>query len=74
MSENGEISNETVNIILNAFYKGTSLPKGHGRLIDADLALKKHCADYCRNIPNCEKDCAIYDTFNLAPTVLDADK
>jgi len=42
MRENGEISNETVNIILDAFYKGTVLPK-HGRLADLDAALK--CVD-----------------------------
>ena len=67
-------THETVEATYSYIVHGTPLPKGHGRLIDADLALKKHCADYCRDIPNCEEDCAIYDTFNHAPTVLEADK
>ena len=34
------MSHTDAEIVVNAFYSGTPLPKGHGRLIDADEALK----------------------------------
>ena len=53
---------------------GTVLPKNHGRLIDADETLKKHCVDLCKEKPSCHEDCLIYDLFHLAPTIIEADK
>lgn len=49
-------------VIVNAFKNGTPLPKGHGRLIDAD-ELKKviNQFDY-------------YDQVSDAPTIIEADK
>ena len=52
---------------------GIPLPKGHGRLIDADKTLKRHCTEFCRYRPSCEEDCVIYDLFHLAKTVIEAD-
>ena len=62
--ENGSIASK---IILNAVKNGTPLPKGHGRLIDADALLKRHLgADY---------DCRITrGGINHAPTIIEADK
>lgn len=66
MNKNGEISNETVNIILDAFYKGTPLPKGHGRLIDADVVKDK--------MGNLDGFGFIGRCVDEIPTVLEADK
>ena len=60
--------------LVKAIKKGIQLPKGHGRLIDADETLKKHCVDLCREKPSCYEDCLIYDLFHLAPTIIEADK
>lgn len=57
-----------------AIRKGIPLPKGHGRLIDADETLKRHCVDLCREKLGCHEDCLIYDLFHLAPTIIEADK
>ena len=35
-----EPTSETDKVIINALYNGTPLPKGHGRLIDADTYRK----------------------------------
>lgn len=47
---------------LNAEFvkKGIVLPKGHGRLIDADLFVQKHPLAFVR------------DVINDAPTIIDA--
>ena len=49
---------------LNAEFvkKGIVLPKGHGRLIDADLFVQKHPLAFVR------------DVINDAPTIIEADK
>ena len=57
-----------------AILNGTVLPKGHGRLIDADETLKRHCNEMCKYKMGCEEDCYIYDTFHLATTIIEADK
>lgn len=41
--DNSFLVKPTVDAILNAVRSGTPLPKGHGRLIDADAYLKKVC-------------------------------
>lgn len=56
-----------------AIQKGTVLPKGHGRLIDADVATKdvnafqRAFAMYTDNMGKCNIVCA-------APTVIEADR
>jgi hypothetical protein len=50
----------------NAIKNGTPLPKGHGRLIDADALM-----EYCRNNINKTVDCNDIARF---PTIIEADK
>lgn len=57
-----------------AFANRKELPKGHGRLIDADNALQRHCDELCKRKPSCENDCIIYDLLHLAPTILETDE
>ena len=45
-----------------AIANGTPLPKGHGRLIDADSFVQKHPLAFVR------------DVINDTPTIIDADK
>lgn len=43
---------------------GTPLPKGHGRLVDADKLWNAAYHDL---------DCDFYEAFNLADTIIEAD-
>ena len=62
----GCIGNKTC--ISNAIYNGTPLPKGHGRLIDADAYIDKH--EECGWL-----DDITVDEFNaITPTIIEADK
>lgn len=45
-------------------YNGTQLPKGHGRLIDADAAKCSDCGEF-----GCKKVCSLYN----AQTLIEAD-
>ena len=38
------------------------------RIIDADALIDEWCK-WCRHKPNCEEDCAFYDTVRNAPTI-----
>jgi hypothetical protein len=38
------------------------------RLIDAGKLIDEWCK-WCRHKPNCEEDCAFYETVALAPTI-----
>jgi hypothetical protein len=51
--------------VCDAIKNGTPLPKGHGRLIDADAYAKK----YNTNING-----RIGDEYIIAPTIIEADK
>lgn len=62
MHDNGYFSH--VGKLIKAFRDGTPLPKGHGRLIDADkLWDSYHNLDY-----------DFYEAFDLADTIIKADK
>jgi len=52
--------------LINAFRKGTTLPAGHGRLIDADAAKCSNCGKF-----GCENSdiCSLYH----AQTIIKAD-
>ena len=56
-----------IQTVCEALHNGTPLPKGHGRLIDADALLKRHLdPDY---------DCRITrGGIEHAPTIIEADK
>jgi hypothetical protein len=63
-----------------AISNGIPLPKGHGRLIDAD-ALKKSNEEYIIAYPMDEEECMrntmvrwINDDITDAPTIIEADK
>lgn len=62
---NNEISKITIDAILEAFTRGTVLPKGHGRLIDAD-ALEKYVIEKYSDGEQLAID------ITDAPTVLEA--
>ena len=52
--------------IVNAIRYGTPLPKGHGRLIDADALLQEHRDLDAYPFPS--------TTIQNAPTIIEADK
>jgi hypothetical protein len=56
--------NDTVEATYSYIYHGTPLPKGHGRLIDADVLNRKDVN--CANVP--------MNFIDTAPTIIEADK
>lgn len=69
----GDISPWITGTILDAVEQGTPLPKGHGRLIDADKLCQTPIDS--TDLP-CGKCLMVYDVDEIAdaPTVVDADK
>ena len=70
---------QCIKYFANAISKGTPLPKGYGRLIDAD-ALKKSNEEYIIAYPMDEEECMrntmvrwINDDITDAPTIIEAD-
>ncbi len=59
------IDSEYIYNIINSIQNGTPLPKGHGRLIDADALIFN--ADYYEPLIS-KRD------FDFAPTIIEADK
>ena len=56
---------------------GTPLPKGHGRLIDADKTISKICGSSCGcHLEECGHDepCFSVTRIESAPTIIEADK
>ena len=66
------ISLSTAKELYAAVFNGTPLPKGHGRLIDAD-ELRTKSIDVNAEFGN-EWWCVDCDDIELAPTVLEADE
>lgn len=66
--KNGSIASK---IILDCVRKGKVLPKGHGRLIDADRLIKAERMWY--RLKNGDVACPKIDIEN-APTIIEADK
>ena len=70
--------------LMRAILKGTPLPKGHGRLIDADSLLDYgSCPNSCDGTTTCMESyehlhCPIrvfdIESINDAPTIIEADK
>lgn len=71
-------SNESTieNVLMKAVEHGTPLPKGHGRLIDADAFQKTYCKENCGDRPcvDAMDRCIFIGELLLAPTIIDADK
>jgi len=66
------LSFQTINAVLN----GTVLPKGHGRLIDADELISKICGNSCGcHLEECGNDNPCYSVTRIssAQTIIEAD-
>lgn len=75
-SEEHSISKCTNDIILDAFCTGIPLPKGHGRMIDADKTIKSICGNNCGcNLEECGRifPCYSVQRINSAPTIIEAE-
>ena len=59
-----EAQTETDKVIINALYNGTPLPKGHGRLIDAD-AYRKEMMD--------SREFDFFKRLDMQPTIIEAE-
>jgi hypothetical protein len=56
---------------------GTPLPKGHGRLVDADKAISKICGSACGcHLEECgyDKPCYSVARIKSAQTIIEADR
>lgn len=64
-------------LLIKAIKNGTPLPKGHGRLIDADEAIQRLCGKSCGcTLEECgyEVPCYSAQRINSAPTIIEADE
>ena len=64
------------NIISQAVKYGILLPKGHGRVIDADALQRTYCEDNCgaRKCTDAMDRCVFIGAVLEAPTIIEADK
>ena len=63
--------------LLTIIEKGTPLPEGHGRLIDADKTISKICGSSCGcHLEECGRDNPCYSVVRIssASTIIEADK
>lgn len=77
VNKDGCMSYTDAEVVVNAFYRGEVLPKGHGRLIDAD-ALEYTCnSDECGMLTGCD-NCQYHIIteweLDRAQTIIEADK
>ena len=71
--ENGDQLGHYERLLVN----GTPLPKGHGRLIDADKTISNICGSSCGcRLEECGYDepCFSVTRIESAPTIIEADK
>ena len=70
----GQYGNINVDIVRKAIANGTPLPKGHGRLVDAD-ALEKKMTEYINTLPlaydEAERIVLLMNHFDDAPTIIE---
>lgn len=76
MINGGNCSFSMAERIIDSVYQGEKLPKGHGRLIDADWVLNK--MDTTDAQPRTQNECYAWDfaktLFKSSPTIIEADK
>ena len=63
--------------LMRSVQNGTLLPKGHGRLIDADKTISKICGSSCGcHLEECGNDnpCYLVARISSASTIVKADK
>lgn len=65
--------NRLYDSILLSIYNGTPLPKGHGRLIDADELKKEYPHDTDWDYP-VNTNCCVVESIDNVPTIIEADK
>lgn len=68
---------DDISELIHAIVNSTPLPKGHGRLIDADKAILKLCGSTCGcRLEECgfSKPCYSVGTLIVAPTIVKADR
>ena len=74
---NTDQKNIAKNYLINAILNGTPLPKGHGRLVDADALEKKMCdreAEIGDDRALWESSAVSVALDMFAPTIIEADK
>lgn len=57
VNEDGCMSYTDAEVVMYAFYRGQVLPKGHGRLIDADAFIVAECSRCDGSCDVCDCDC-----------------
>lgn len=70
------ISREQLAVLQMHILNGTPLPKGHGRLIDADKTISKICGSSCGcHLEECgqDKHCFSVTRIESALTIIEAD-
>ena len=72
LSGNYEI--ETLDMLTEAFLKGTPLPKGHGDLKDADVMKNKLCTHEASELFGSTTCAEILDFINDEKPIIEADK
>lgn len=73
VTKDGCMSYKDAEVVANAFYTGKALPRGHGRLIDADAITKDFNTFQESFVINTAALCE-HTVVCLAPTVVEADK
>ena len=68
----GDLCYMDVFVMAKAIMNGTILPKGHGRLIDADEL--EECKEIMNTISGESKYAVRMDDVRLVPTIIEADK
>jgi hypothetical protein len=74
---NGWMLPSDVENVVQGIKNGTPLPKGHGRLIDADALNISHGVFVPKvkgNAFGCPMDAVFIDEINDAPTIIEADR
>lgn len=69
-----KISDHLQEEVTDAIKNGKSLPKGHGRLIDVDVATKSIDAFHDSFVRECDMLSGKFSIVCTAPTVIEADR
>jgi hypothetical protein len=77
LARNGYFEHDICGNSMRRIANGTPLPKGHGRLIDADALNISHGVFVPKvkgNAFGCPMDAVFIDEINDAPTIIEADR
>ena len=70
--KNGFIYDEDNEVVTHAIKNGISLPKGHGRLIDADELKKEYPHDTDWDYP-VNSNSYVVESIDISPTIIEAE-